>query len=143
MSANYKAYLFVHIIWSVYNRKALLGKPIRHVLFAHMQKNAEENGIKILAVNGVEDHMHCLVQLHPTQNLSVVIKAIKNESFHWLNENKLLQENFEWEEGYAAYSVSPTAVKQVMDYIHKQQEHHKTKTLDSELEMFEKIHVPG
>lgn len=87
----------------------------------------------------MEDHVHCLIQMHPTQNLSQILKSIKGESSHWLNENKLLPEQFEWQDGYAAYSVSPSGVKQVMDYIYKQEEHHKTKTLESELEVFDKI----
>lgn len=136
-----KVYLFVHIIWTVNNRQPLLGKPIRLVLFPWMQKQAEEKGMKVLAVNGVEDHVHCLVQMHPTQNLSQLIKSLKGDSAQWINENKLLGETFEWQENYAAYSVSPSGLKQVLDYIQKQEEHHKTKTLESELEVFDKVQL--
>jgi len=138
-----KVYLFVHIIWRVHQQRALLSRPIRKVLFTNIQQRAEERGIKILIVNGVEDHIHCLVQLHPAQNLLQVIKSIKSESSQWLNENKLLQGDFEWEDGYAAYSVSPSAVNQVTDYISKQEAYHKTKTLEKELEVFEKMQLPG
>jgi len=143
MNDHNKVYLFVHIIWSVYHQQALLTKPIRKVLFANIQKRTEEKGIRILIINGVEDHVHCLLQLHPAQNLLQVIKSVKTESSEWLNENKLLQVDFEWDEGYAAYSVSPSVVNQVIDYINNQEEHHKTKTLEKELEVFEKMQVPG
>lgn len=139
MNDHPKVYLFVHAIWSVYNRESLLSKPVRKILFVHIQKEAEEKGMKVLAVNGVEDHVHCLVQLLPAQNLTQVIKSIRTLSSHWLNENKLLTGVFDWEEGYAAYSVSPSSVKQVIDYIGKQEEYHKSKTLESELEVFEKL----
>lgn len=141
MQFGNKTYLFVHVIWSTKNRERLLPKPVRVILFSHIQKNSEEKGIKLMIINGVEDHLHCLVQLHPTQNLSKVIKDIKGESSHWLNETKLLQQEFEWQDGYAAYSVSPSAVKQVMDYIYKQEEHHQTRTLESELEVLDKIQI--
>jgi putative transposase len=139
MNEHPSVYLFVHVIWSVNNRAPLLSKPVRRILFVHMQKDAAEKGIRILAINGVEDHLHCLVQMLPAQNLTQVIKSIRTASSFWLNENKLLTDPFEWEEGYAAYSVSPSSLRQVTEYIGKQEEHHKTKTLESELEVFEKL----
>src|SRR5580765_5360471 len=98
MNDHNKVYLFVHIIWSVHQRQSLLAKPIRKVLFANIQKRAEEKGIRILVINGVEDHVHCLLQLHPAQNLLQVINSVKTESSQWLNENKLLLVDFEWED---------------------------------------------
>jgi REP element-mobilizing transposase RayT len=141
INSHNKVYLFVHVIWSVVNRERLLTKPIRNILFSHIKQNAEEKGVNVMIANGVEDHMHCLLKLHPTQNLAQVIKLIKGESSHWLNETKLLQQEFEWQDGYAAYSVSPSAVKQVMDYIYKQEEHHKIRTLETELEVLDKIQI--
>jgi putative transposase len=138
MSEHPKAFLFVHIICCVRQREALLSKPVRRVLFVHIQKDAEEKGIKVAAINGVEDHIHCLVQLMPTQNLAQVIRTIRTESSRWLNETKLLSGAFEWDEDYAAYTVSPSSVRQVVDYIGKQEEHHLSKTLESELEVFNK-----
>jgi REP element-mobilizing transposase RayT len=132
-------YLFVHVICTVQGRERLLARPARKVLFAHMQKEGDEKGIRIVSINGVEDHMHLLLQLMPSQNLVQVVKSIRNASAGWLNENKLLTAEFQWEEGYFALSVSPSNVKQVKDFIEKQEEHHKTKTLDAELEAFTRL----
>jgi REP-associated tyrosine transposase len=140
-NANEKVYLYVHIIWIVDKQEAVLKKPILNLLLIHIKKIAEEKFLKIHNINGVANHLHCLLQLHPTQSLSHAVKIFKEESATWLNENKFLENNFEWSEGYAAYSVSPSSVKQVADYINKQEEHHKTKTLESELEVFEKIQI--
>ena len=132
-------YLYAHVIWSVRGREALLGKAVRRVLFAHMQKEGAEKGIRIVAAGGVEDHVHCLVQLMPAQNLSQVVKSIRASSAGWLNETRLLSTEFGWEEEYYAYSVSPSGLKQVADFIGKQEEYHKTKGLDGELEIFDKF----
>ncbi len=137
INTNNKAYIFIHTIWAVKDRQPLLTKPVRKILFAHIQKSAEEKGTKILIINGIEDHVHCLVQLHPTQNLSKVLKDIKGESSHWLNETQLLKEPFEWQDGYAAYSVSPTSVKNVMDYIYHQEQHHQSQDMEKELQRME------
>lgn len=135
----YKTYLYAHVIWAIRNKETRLSKPIRVVLFSHLQKTAEEKGIKIIQVGGAADHVHVLVQLHPAQNLAQVIRQLKAESSDWLNATQLLPPGFEWEEEYAAYSVSPSAVKQVMDYLDRQEEYHKTKSLEAELEVFEKV----
>lgn len=139
MSEHPTVYLFVHVIWSVQGREALLSKPVRKVLFAHMQKEGNEKGLRILTVNGVEDHVHCLVQLMPSQNLLQVVKSIKSASANWLNENRLLNVPFSWEEGYSALSVSPSGMQQQREFLDRQEEYHKTKTLDKELEIFEKF----
>ncbi|MBN9380728.1 MAG: transposase [Chitinophagaceae bacterium] len=132
-------YLFVHVICAVRGRERLLARPVRKVLFIHMQKEGEEKGIRIAAVGGVEDHIHLLLQLMPSQNLAQVVKSINVSSSGWLNENKLLAAEFQWEDVYFALSVSPSNVKQVKDFIEKQEEHHKTKTLDAELEAFVRL----
>jgi putative transposase len=132
-------YLFVHVIWCVRGREALLGKPVRRVLFAHLQKEAEVKGTRVVAVGGVEDHVHCLLQLMPSQNLLQVLKQIRTAMAEWLNETRLLNMAVEWEGDYYAYSVSPSGVQQVVDFIGKQEEYHKTKTLDSELEIFDRF----
>jgi putative transposase len=132
-------YLYAHVIWSVRGREALLGKAVRRVLFAHMQKEGAEKGIRIVAIDGVEDHIHCLVQLMPSQNLLQVVKSVRGFSAAWLNETRLLNVEFAWEEDYYAYSVSPSGIRQVIDFIGKQEEYHKTKTLAVELGMFDKF----
>jgi putative transposase len=132
-------YLFVHVIWCVRGREALLTKPVRRVLFAHIQKEGEEKGLRIAAAGGVEDHVHCLIQLLPSQNLLQVTKSIRMAMAAWLNETRLLSTTVEWEEDFYAYSVSPSGVRQVIDFIGKQEEYHKTKTLENELEIFDKF----
>lgn len=132
-------YLYVHAIWSVARREAVLTRPVRKVLFTHMQRDAEEKGMKIVAAGGVEDHVHCLLRLMPSQNLSQVVGYVRRSSSAWLNDNKLLAAPFDWEEEYAAYSVSPSGVQQVVDYIGKQEEVHRSKSLENELEIFDRF----
>jgi putative transposase len=128
--------LYVHVIWCVRKREALLSKPVRRVLLAHLQKEGEERGLRVVAAGAVEDHLHCLLQLLPSQNLLQVVKSLRTSTAAWLNETQLLAGEFAWEEEYFAYSVSPSGVRQVIDFIGKQEEYHQTKTLDHELERF-------
>ena len=140
-SPTSKVFLFIHVITCVKNKEPLLTKPVRTVLFAHIKKHAVENGVNVLSVNGTDDHMHIVLQMMPTQNLAQIMKSIRAESAGWINESNFIKTQFEWEEGFAALSVSPSGIKQVLEYLEKQEEHHKTKTLDSELEVFQKIQI--
>jgi REP element-mobilizing transposase RayT len=141
MENQTRTYLFVHLIWLVKNRKPLLTPPIRHVMLAHLRSVCEQKLLKLLSLNGVEDHVHFLIQWHPTLSLSKTIREIQLDSANWLNEGKFLPETFEWDPGYIAYSVSPSQLSQVGDYIKNQELHHRTKSLDSELDSLEKIKV--
>jgi REP element-mobilizing transposase RayT len=137
----HKTHLYVHVLWATRGRDEILTKTIRTVLFAHLQKSAEEKGTRILAINGSTDHVHVLLHLHPAQNLAQVVRQLKAESAEWLNATQLIAAGMDWEDDYAAYSVSPSAVKQVSEYLERQDEYHKTKSLDAELEVFDKVHI--
>ena len=133
--------LFVHLIFCTRARKAMLRKPLRKVLFGFWQGWSERNLIKIISINGVDDHVHCLIQLHPTWSLNHVMNLMKEDAAQWINENKIIPEHFDWDPGNFAYSVSPGSLKQVAEYINNQELHHQDKSLVGELESFEKIRV--
>jgi REP element-mobilizing transposase RayT len=137
-SPHNKVYLFVHVVWCVKHREHLLTRKTLNELLRHINQAAEEKGIKILIVNGVEDHVHCLIQMHPLQNLSGLIKQIKGESSRWLNENKFIAGSFEWQDGYAAFTVSPNLVKNMIYYIYNQEKHHLDQNYSDELKSLEK-----
>jgi putative transposase len=141
MDLENRTYLFVHLIFCTSERKPMLNKPLRKVLFGFWQSWAEKNLVRIICINGVEDHVHCLIQLHPTKSLAQTMNLMKQDSGHWINENKIIAGNFEWDSRNFAYSVSPGSVKQVTEYIGNQEHHHMDKTLAGELESLEKIRV--
>lgn len=136
-----RTFLFVHVIWTTLNRIPVLKKPVRMVLFAFLQKHSEEKGIRVISIQGIEDHIHVLLQLNPAQNLSQVVRSLKNDATVWLKDTNLLESDLEWQQEYAAYTVSPSGVKQVIEFIANQESYHKTKTLESELAVFDKNYV--
>ena len=111
------------------------------VLFPFLQKTSEEKGIRVISIQGVEDHLHVLLQLNPAQNLSQVVRSLKHDAAVWLKDTNLLDSELEWQPEFAAYTVSPSGVKQVMDFIANQENYHKTKTLESELAVFDKNYI--
>lgn len=136
-----RSFIYIHAVWTVKDEQALLPATIRKVLFAHLHKEATAKGIQLMAVNGAEDHLHFLFRMMPTQQVSSIVKQLKESSAFWLNENKLLKTEIEWSESYAVYSVSPNAVDKAVEYIGRQEQFHAGKTLAQELEAFDKMNV--
>src|SRR4051812_15187901 len=136
-----KIYIYVHLIWSTKDRSPLLSKSLRKVLFAQVKQNAEARGLNVVVINGMDDHVHCLVKLMAVQNVLDTVKYLKTFSASWVNESKFLKEQFDWEDEYAAYSVSPTNIDKVTDYIAKQEEYHRDKTFDEEMNIISQLNL--
>lgn len=102
-----------------------------------MKQYARDNDITLDIINGVEDHVHCLIRLKTTQSVANVVGLLKGESSFWINRNVILDEQFEWQNGYGVISVSPYLVDGIRKYIYDQEAHHKEKSLKRELKEFE------
>ena len=113
-----KTYLFVHVIWSVKNRALLFTKPAQTELFKMMLQNAKEKNNPIIVLNSVEDHVHCLLQLHPTQSVSGIVPQLKGSAAFGINQSKLMDVDFKWQDGYAAYSVSKSVCCKKAHQVH-------------------------
>lgn len=139
MQETNHTYVYIHAIWTTAERQKLLSRIVRKVLFPYAKQHASARGIQLIAVNGYDDHMHCLLKLMPVQSVHELVKQLKADTAEWLNDNRLLNEPFSWDDGYTAYSVSPSTVDKSADYINRQEEYHETKTLEEELAAFEKM----
>lgn len=109
---------------------------IRKQVFQHIRENARQKEIHIDFINGYVDHVHCLISLGTNQTVEKIMQLIKGESSFWINKNNLCRERFEWQDEYFAVSVSESIVEKVRGYIGSQEEHHRAKSFDDELESF-------
>lgn len=132
----------IHLIFAVKNRENLLKKSIRPELFKYMTGIVTNKKHKLLAINGVADHVHLLIGLSPTIALSDLVRDIKNNSSKFINQKKLVVGRFQWQTGYGAFSYSRSQRPNVIKYIENQEEHHKVKTFREEyLEILRKFDV--
>lgn len=88
------------------------------------------NGVAEI-VGGVEDHVHLLASLRPVHRIADVLRDLKKDSTNWVKEN--CEQRFSWQEGYAAFTVSPSATDAVRDYIASQETHHRKNSFVGEL----------
>jgi REP element-mobilizing transposase RayT len=84
-------------------------------------------------INGVDDHIHLLISLHPTVTLSNLIKDIKISSNNLISKHNIFPGFEGWQEGYSAFTFSENEKKRLMNYVDKQEEHHKNLSFRDEL----------
>lgn len=131
--------VYVHLVFSTKNRAPYLhSKELRKQVFRHIKQNAESKGIWMDSVNGYADHAHCLISLNKDQGISKAAQLIKGESSFWINQNKLIEGKFIWQDDYWAVGVSESHLESVRKYIHNQEEHHRKKTFKEEVDEFMK-----
>ena len=117
--------LLTHVIFSTKDRKQFLAAEWRDELYAYIGGIVHNVGGELLAAGGAADHVHLLVQLKPTIALADAMAKVKANSSKWINDEKFPDRGFAWQEGYAAFSVSESAVDELRRYIANQEEHHR------------------
>jgi len=130
MPASYSS-LWVHLVWSTKNREPILTPSLKHEVFIVINNIATDHEIYLDCINGVEDHVHLLIRLRTDQAVADVVKTIKGNSWEYFKND--LDKYVSWQDGFAAFSVSPGNLKQVRSYIYNQERHHKDKSFSDEL----------
>ncbi len=117
--------VWIHAVWATKCRYPFLIPSIKDVVIDHIKENAIEKQIHIDTINGIADHMHCLICLNPTISISDTLQLIKGESSKWINDKILTPKKFIWQSKFFAESVNPLDIEFVRKYIRNQEEHHK------------------
>ncbi len=133
--------LHYHLVFSTKDRTPMIEPSWRNRLHEYLGGTVE--GLKGFpqGVGGIADHVHLLVGLRATHSLADFMRELKKASSVWVHE-EIRMPSFAWQEGYAAFTVSPSARAAVQSYIANQEEHHRKKTFREELvELLEKAGV--
>lgn len=105
-------------------------------LFGYLHGIVENNKSKLILVNGTANHVHLLISLGKVISISELVGDIKRDSSVWIKTQDSQFKSFHWQEGYGAFSVGQTQVKDVTKYITNQKEHHKEKSFENEMRGF-------
>jgi REP element-mobilizing transposase RayT len=123
--------LHYHLIFATKHREPVLSDQWRHELHGYLGGIVKGLGGQPEGIGGVADHVHLLVSLKATLCLADFMRELKKSSSSWVRESKL--PGFQWQEGYAAFTVSASARVSVRDYIAQQEQHHRVKSFREEL----------
>ena len=130
-----KLSILVHLVWTTWDRLPLITPEIERTLHRQLETNAINQGCRIVALNGVTDHVHLLLEMPPMLIISTLVKNLKGVSSHFVNENLKPQPSFKWQASYSVFTVSRWDVDKVAQYIHHQKEHHEGDAVIDALEM--------
>ncbi|WP_298306748.1 IS200/IS605 family transposase [Flavobacterium sp.] len=137
--ANTYTQIHVQFVFAVKFRNGLIHASFKEELYQYISGIIKANNHKLLAINGMPDHLHIFIGMRPTQSISDLLQDIKGSSSKWINEKKFLKVKFEWQEGYGAFSYSKSHVNNVINYIQNQENHHKKETFRDEYLKFLKV----
>jgi len=130
--SNYTQILY-QIVFATKYRQTTLIKSGRPKLFSYIHGILTNKNCHVYQINGEEDNLHILTDLHPTLSLSSLIKDIKVASNLYIKESNLFPNFKGWQQGYSAFTYSYRDKDNLIKYIKNQEEHHKTVIYNDEL----------
>ncbi len=117
--------ILLHAIFSTKGRTNRLYRNMRDDLFGYMYGVARNLGVQVIKAGGVDDHVHLLLNVKPVHAPSSIVRDLKSNSSKWIHETYSQLHDFAWQSGFGIFSVSESAVPEVVAYIERQEEHHR------------------
>lgn len=130
--ANTYTQIHIQAVFAVQNRQSLIGQEWKTELYKYITGIVQNNGHKMLQINGMPDHIHMLFGLRPAQSLSDLIKLVKQDSSKWINSRQISKVRFSWQSGYGAFSYAKPQLPHLIRYIANQEEHHRKNSFNEE-----------
>ena len=128
------AQIYIHLVFGTKGRKDFILPQYEERLHSYMAGIMKNMDSPIIKINSVTDHVHILFRLSKNKALSKVLQELKKETSKWMKN--VGPANFTWQIGYGAFSISSYNLEMVINYIHKQKEHHNQQTFKEEFEEF-------
>jgi REP element-mobilizing transposase RayT len=119
----------IHCVFSTKERTNSIADNIREQLFAYLFGIAKNLSIEILAIGGTANHIHILMAIPARESFSDIIRDLKANSSRWMSGKHY---GFSWQQGFGAFSVSPSQVQTVKRYICNQADHHAKRNFEEE-----------
>ena len=116
--------VYIHYVFSTKDREPYIVPELEERLWAYMGGIARKNNMVALIINGTEDHAHVLLSLPSTITIAKAIQVVKGGSSHWVHQTFPEFQDFEWQKGYGAFSVSHFDLHKTIAYIKNQKKHH-------------------
>jgi len=140
--ANTYTQLYIQFVFAVQNRLSLIEPSWKNELYKYITGIVQNNKHKLIAINGMPNHIHVFIGYKPHQLIPDLLQDIKGSSSTWINKKGFVRGNFNWQEGYGAFSYSHSHIDRVVKYIINQEKHHKRQSFREEyLELLNKFEI--
>ena len=131
--ANSFVQIYIHLIFHVKSTGVTMASADLPRIFTYIGGIIRKLGGMSIIVGGMTDHVHSLSSLPKTMSMSDFARTIKAESSKWIKKLHPSYLRFAWQDGYGAFSVSPSLIEKTKDYINNQEKHHKVRSFREEL----------
>jgi REP element-mobilizing transposase RayT len=132
--------ILVHVVFSTYQRRNLLAQDFQERPRQYMTGVARREFGEVIRIGGTDDHIHGLLRMRPDVSISTAMRKWKSLSSGWLHKTFPAAVDFAWQEGYGAFSVSPSRSDEVAAYIQSQARRHQVRTFEEEFIALLKAH---
>ena len=124
--------IIIQLVFAVEGRQSLISPERQEDVNKYITGIVKNKGSKMIAVNGMPDHLHILVGLNPAQAISDLVRDIKSDTNVWINKKRWIKGRFSWQEGYGAFSYSRSHLDRVVKYVLNQAQHHAKRSFRDE-----------
>jgi len=122
----------VHVVWSTRGRRPWLDPEWRGRLFARVSTIVEGERARLLCAGATRDHVHLYLEVPATRSVAELVQIVKAGSCRWIRQYLPHRSGFDWQSGYAAFSVTPRDDEHLMDYIRHQEHRHRERDFAGE-----------
>ena len=124
--------MYIQFVFAVQNRASLIQAEWKDELYKYITGIVQNHKHKLIAINGMPNHVHVFVGYKPHQSIPDLLQDIKGSSSGWINKKGFIENKFNWQEDYDAFSYSHSHIDRVVKYNMNQEQHHKKKTFREE-----------
>src|SRR5687768_16284226 len=124
--------IYIQVVFAVQGRESLIHASWEEELFKYITGIVQNKNQKMLAINGMPDHIHFVIGMKPSICLSDLVREVKKSSNEFVKKQRFTKFNFEWQEGFGAFSYSHSQLDKLIAYVMNQKEHHKKTTFKDE-----------
>lgn len=127
--------IYIQVVFAMQGWQNLIKPNYKEELYQYITGIIRNKGQKLIAINGMPDHLHVLIGMKPNIALSDMVRDVKASSSKFINERRWVKGRFHWQEGFGAFSYSHSQLGNVIRYLRNQRSitaraHSKANTWD-------------
>ena len=132
--------IYLHIIFHIKSTSPQIGEEHIERVHSYIGQLVNTTGCSVIRVGGVQDHVHIVCLLSRNECVAHLVEEVKRNSSRWIKTLAPQYEQFAWQGGYAAFSVSESVIEKTVEYVNRQKEHHQKTSFKDEYIQFLKLY---
>jgi len=116
--------MYYHVVWATHGRAHLITPKVEEKLYGVIRHKSQLLKCPVLAINGMPDHIHVVVSIHPTVSVAQWVKEVKGFSSYQTNQLDVADGYFNWQSGYSSLTYGRKVIPQIVEYVDNQKQRH-------------------